>query len=217
MWGRFINVDGIIGANQDIHSYNLYAYTSNNPITLVDSDGNFAVAVAFGGFAATGAAGAFGLGVLLGYVAVKTAPVIVRAVTQVVGTVVNAVQDVVSELTKPRQKDEEDGHNVYVLRDPITHMVEYVGRTEDIQATKYRHHNNPFRADLIFDSVAINVSANAARGLEQALIMECRTLKRNKEFTMNNQINGVSIKNPRYQLYWDSAMMWRSENIFSCN
>ena len=44
MWGRFINVDGIIGANQDMLGYNLYAYTSNNPITLVDSDGNFAAA-----------------------------------------------------------------------------------------------------------------------------------------------------------------------------
>ncbi len=44
VWGSFINVDGIIGANQDMLGYNLYAYTSNNPITLVDSDGNFAAA-----------------------------------------------------------------------------------------------------------------------------------------------------------------------------
>ena len=26
VWGRFINADGIVGANQDILSYNLYAY-----------------------------------------------------------------------------------------------------------------------------------------------------------------------------------------------
>lgn len=45
LWGRFINADGIIGANQDILSYNLYAYCSNNPIMNTDIDGNFAIAL----------------------------------------------------------------------------------------------------------------------------------------------------------------------------
>ena len=37
--GRFINADGVIGANQDLTSYNLYAYCGNNPINRADSDG----------------------------------------------------------------------------------------------------------------------------------------------------------------------------------
>ena len=36
---RFINADGVIGANQDLTSYNLYAYCGNNPINRADSEG----------------------------------------------------------------------------------------------------------------------------------------------------------------------------------
>jgi len=38
-WGRFISPDAILGANQDILSYNLYAYVSNNPINNYDYNG----------------------------------------------------------------------------------------------------------------------------------------------------------------------------------
>ena len=40
VWGRFINADGIVGANQDILSYNLYAYCSNNPVNCSDTSGH---------------------------------------------------------------------------------------------------------------------------------------------------------------------------------
>lgn len=39
IWGRFLNADGIIGANQDAIGYNLYAYCSNNPINHCDLTG----------------------------------------------------------------------------------------------------------------------------------------------------------------------------------
>jgi len=38
-WKRFINADGIIGANKDHVGYNLYAYVSNNPIKFIDPTG----------------------------------------------------------------------------------------------------------------------------------------------------------------------------------
>ncbi len=42
-WGRFINADGIIGANQDTIGNNLYAYCSNNPINNSDLSGAFSI------------------------------------------------------------------------------------------------------------------------------------------------------------------------------
>ena len=38
---RFLNVDCILGANQDIMSFNLYTYCGNNPIINIDMAGNF--------------------------------------------------------------------------------------------------------------------------------------------------------------------------------
>ena len=37
--GRFLNADGVLGANQDPLSYNLFAYCSNNPINFRDPSG----------------------------------------------------------------------------------------------------------------------------------------------------------------------------------
>lgn len=39
-WSRFINADTIIGANKDLISFNLFAYASNNPISLTDASGH---------------------------------------------------------------------------------------------------------------------------------------------------------------------------------
>lgn len=43
-WCRFVNADGLIGANKDILSCNLYAYTSNNPIFYKDEIGESVLA-----------------------------------------------------------------------------------------------------------------------------------------------------------------------------
>ena len=44
--GRFISPDSVIyGANDDLLSYNLYAYCSNNPIMFTDPSGNEAISV----------------------------------------------------------------------------------------------------------------------------------------------------------------------------
>ena len=44
-WGRFINADGIINADEVINGFNLYAYTTNNPIIYKDNTGMFLKAV----------------------------------------------------------------------------------------------------------------------------------------------------------------------------
>ena len=50
--GRFINADGILGANQDVLSYNLFAYCSNNPISRADPTGAFLLELAVASVAA---------------------------------------------------------------------------------------------------------------------------------------------------------------------
>ena len=44
--GRFINADALLGANEDVLSYNLYAYCGNNPISRYDDGGLFWKSVA---------------------------------------------------------------------------------------------------------------------------------------------------------------------------
>ena len=43
MIGRFLNADGYVNANGDLIGYNMYAYCSNNPVTYVDVNGEYAV------------------------------------------------------------------------------------------------------------------------------------------------------------------------------
>ena len=45
LWGRFLNSDGTIGANNDVLGYNLYTYCSNNFINNVDFKGNVSVSI----------------------------------------------------------------------------------------------------------------------------------------------------------------------------
>ena len=40
-WGRFLNADGLIGANSDMATYNLFAYCGNNPVVRYDDTGMF--------------------------------------------------------------------------------------------------------------------------------------------------------------------------------
>ncbi len=75
LWGRFLNTDTLLNANQDILSYNLYLYCSNNPITNTDP---------------------YGKGLLSSIV--KTVKKVVKKVTKVAKTVVKTVASTVKSI-----------------------------------------------------------------------------------------------------------------------
>ena len=201
-WGRFLNADGTIAANEDVISHNLFAYVSNNPINKLDSDGNFAISlgIAIGGLLLLGVASYYG------------AKAISEWVTYTVSDIVSNIKAQTITQTKLKEKIDLSGnHNVYVLRDENTKKIEYVGRTINREATKIRHKNNPNRTKLQIHFIAKDVSYETARGLEEFLIIDYyNTLNRNNP--MNNQIHGVSLKNNNRDLYMKLAQTWISEN-----
>ena len=201
-WGRFLNADGTIAANEDVISHNLFAYGSNNPINKLDSDGNFAISlgIAIGGLLLLGVASYYG------------AKAISEWVTYTVSDIVSNIKAQTITQTKLKEKIDLSGnHNVYVLRDENTKKIEYVGRTINREATKIRHKNNPNRKKLQIHFIAKDVSYETARGLEEFLIIDYyNTLNRNNP--MNNQIHGVSLKNNNRDLYMKLAQTWISEN-----
>ncbi len=52
--GRFLNADGIVGANGGIEGYNMFAYCNNNPVTYIDSYGYRSVKIGLHDFTANG-------------------------------------------------------------------------------------------------------------------------------------------------------------------
>lgn len=198
-WGRFLNADGIvgeIGIGANILSHNMYAYTNNNPTNNMDPSGEIAIALP---------------------IALPSVWEIVKGliiVAPIIFTGVGGKQEFIpKEKTPPNKKNNTINNNsVYTLND--INGVQYVGRTTQIQQTINRHNSNPARTGLSLNVVGSNLSRTQARGLEQMLIMQCRTL--NKNNPKNNQINGVSPYNPNYSVYWDAAKLWSSENLTPC-
>ena len=44
-FGRFINADTEFGRDYEIMTYNLFVYSNNNPVSFIDLNGNFAIAL----------------------------------------------------------------------------------------------------------------------------------------------------------------------------
>lgn len=205
-WKRFINADGIIDANEEPNRCNLYAYACNNPISFYDADGNFALSLSAGTLAGA---------LLLGTAAVIAAKAASKALSMAASAARSKAQTrAKSKTSQPKKSNppKSSGHYVYVLEDRNTKQVEYVGRTTNKDATKYRHKRNPARKKLDMHTIAENVSYEAARGLEQMWIIECNTLKRDPQNPIHNQINGVNPLRDEYFIYWAAAGGWVSDN-----
>lgn len=214
IWGRFLNADGIIGANQTFLSHNLFLYTSNNYVVKKDLDGNFAIPIPnpFDVIVAVGDALA-----KLGSVATTLSGAALAIGVIAIGTYV-AVKEIerIQENNKKKVKrSEARNNNVYVLVDKVSEVIKYVGRTTKLNETKYRHQHNPNRDDLVLYEIGTNLTYDEARGIEQIMIERCDTLfKEDKAF---NQINGVSSRRKNLAGYYkQKALTWLDENEIPC-
>ena len=199
-WCRFINADGIIGANQDIISLNLYAYVSNNVSNGSDEDGNYAIAIGASALS-RGITAFFGA-----YVVVKAAPLLYQAAKGCVQTVADIAENI-KQRTPNQKKDNRKKKNqvVYVLTPPKEpENVLYVGRTTDPdrRRSEYNRPGNP-KNGLVLREKTPEISYAAARGMEELLIRKYQTLEKGNY--QRNQIYGISTKNPYYDYYIEQA------------
>ena len=194
----------------------MYAYARNNPNTYSDATGNWpklskvfttiaataavvataAVCVVAVGMAAPALAG--GAALLAGSTAYAATVATAAAAVSVAAMGTAAIADVVERSKNSTSK----GHTVYTLTDEKG-TVQYVGRTVNPQKREKAHMRNPFRAHLKFEVIASDLSAEAARGIEQIEMLYYHTL--NTSNKMNNQINGISPNNKNLLKYMEAG------------
>ncbi len=66
-----------------------------------------------------------------------------------------------------------------------------------------RHNANPYRAHLKLEKIQCELTYNESRGVEEINIIKYKTLNRLNQ--MNNQIHGISPKNPKYDMYMEAG------------
>lgn len=193
-WGRFINADGIINADEVINGFNLYAYTTNNPIKYIDDTGK-------GGLLA----GILYLGAQ--FITAAVATIAAYALLQ------DATEAVVSVSTRPngikkKKKDEEEQdpkiYYVYTLYDPFLGRTTYVGRIKNLKNRLDQHGLNPAKQHLVLGEYYKKLTYAQARGKEQELIVKYSTI--NKGYYNFNQINGINPMNPNYDKYMNAIL-----------
>ena len=95
---RFLNADGIIGANEDILGENVFAYCSNNPVIRMDPTGTEAIsALLFGGLAAELLATAAVVLVFLAIVSVLSSPGSQSAIRDAINQICSWITSTIAE------------------------------------------------------------------------------------------------------------------------
>lgn len=178
-WGRFINFDNYAGRIGEIFSHNGYVYCKNNPINLIDENGNFAIALS-------------ALFTTMVQAIVYTIATVVTAITATAATEA-AVDYVKEQEVKRNQKS----HTVYQLRNEDTKQIDYVGRTVNPTTRKKNHQKT--KPNHSFEVIATGLTREEARGVEQIYMIEYNTK------SLLNRINGINPNNIKREIYMEAG------------
>ena len=216
---RFLNADGYLQAGEDILDVNMFAYCGNNPVCRIDSKGNSWWGIALACFATVAvcavavvaapviATAAVGVGIAATASSVITASVGVAIIATCVG-VYAGVKHISQSTSNSKSSSSKSydalprNHTVYGLVDSNGN-TQYVGRTTNPEKRENAHANNPQRSHLNFVPIATGLNAIEARGVEQIQMMYHHTV--NTSNKMNNQINGISPRNPNLSMYMEAG------------
>ena len=203
---RFINADGYVSTGQGLIGNNMFAYCGNNPVNYVDYSGELAIADD------TTMLCAIGLCLFVTLWLIEDAmgeQVLGNFFSDVITQTSDAVTDLIDEIkslsdskayaNETNNNDIFASYTVYGLMDPETNMIEYVGRTKSVIDRKTAHGNSDTRGHLEFVILKDNLTIAQARGLEQYYMLVYHTI--NASNPVNNQINGISLKNPNLNIY----------------
>jgi hypothetical protein len=107
------------------------------------------------------------------------------------------------------------GQGLYVLRDPLTRDIRYVGRG-DVPRRLAQHLQDPEKSGL--DQLILannNLCYEEARGLEQKVqdVVKERNILKRLVPALLNRIRGISLNNPRIQQYLAAAERLVAEAI----
>lgn len=178
-WGRFLNFDNYMGEIGKTYSHNGYAYCKNNPINMIDSDGNLAITISMALYAAFQAA-------------VYTVATV--ATVYATSTAIEAITDYAK---KQEAKRNEKSHTVYRLRNDETKQIDYVGRTVNPKAREENHKKT--KPGHTFEIIATGLTRKEARGIEQIYMVEYNTR------SLLNKINGISPNNINIEIYMQAG------------
>lgn len=178
-WGRFINLDNYAGTIGEILSHNGYVYCKNNPINMIDYNGNFAI--------------------MLSTTLTTALTTLVYTVVTIVTAVTTATltEATVNYIKEQETKKNEKNHTVYRLRNNATKQIDYVGRTVNPVTRKQNHEKT--KPDHTFEVIATGLTREEARGIEQIYMVEYNTR------SLLNKINGISPNNIKKELYMNAG------------
>lgn len=194
--GRFLNVDSIINA-LDLISINACTYCENNPINHIDSNGLYAISITFSAYIISLLSSALaGLvaSITTAIASIKAAigsswiiPICIAAAAVAIGAIIYAVNKVRSLEIYAQQvraavytavakggvnPNNLSNNTVYVIASNDNKKVWYVGRTTNYPARRSAHiRSGKLCSGRKMLPVATGLSLNAARALEQTLIM----------------------------------------------